>query len=142
MSTHAASVGAQSAQTRPAWLRPWLTRETLAAWLFILPSLVGFLVFYAIPADRVTNISLTDWDLLSEATFVGVENYRSLLEDSAFFHALWVTLYYVLLNIPLQTVLGPMIAFVLDRFVGGVGFRSLLILPWLVPNVVVALLFL
>ena len=142
MSTQAVTVGTRSARARPAWLQPWLARETLVAWLFILPSLIGFLVFYAIPAGRGFYISLTDWDLLSDAEYVGFENYQSLLEDEEFRHALWVTLYYVVLNIPFQTALGLVLAVILDRFVRGVGFRSLMILPWLIPNVVVALLFL
>ena len=142
MSTQAATVSTRAARARPAWLQAWLKRETLVAWLFILPSLIGFLVFYAIPAGRGFYISLTDWDLLSDANYVGVENYRELLQDDEFGHALWVTLYYVVLNIPFQTALGLVLAVILDRFVRGVGFRSLMILPWLIPNVVVALLFL
>ena len=142
MSTQVATLAPRSARSRPDWLKPWLTRETLAAWLFILPALIGFLVFYAIPAGRGFYISLTDWDLLSDANYVGFENYDRLLQDEDFGHALWVTLYYVLLNIPLQTALGLVIAVILDRLIHGGGFRSLMILPWLMPNVVVALLFL
>jgi multiple sugar transport system permease protein len=140
--TQVVTIDRPARRTRPTWLAGWWTRETLAAWLFILPSLVGFLVFYAIPAGRGFYISLTDWDLLTDPTYVGLENYRSLLEDDEFRHALWVTLYYVLLNIPLQTVLALAIAVVLDRMVRGAGIRSLIVLPWLLPNVVVGLLFL
>ena len=50
------------------------TRETVIALLFILPSLVGFTVFYAIPAVRGVLISFSDWDLLTPAKSVGLEN--------------------------------------------------------------------
>lgn len=124
------------------FLREWRKRETLAAWLFILPALFGFVVFFAFPAVRGFYISLTDSDLLSEANYIGFENYRDLAQDDNFRHSLWVTLYYVLLNIPLQTFLALVFALVFDRFIRGAGWRSILLLPWLMPNVVVALLFL
>jgi multiple sugar transport system permease protein len=120
----------------------WLRRETLAAWLFMLPALIGFVVFFAFPAVRGFYIGMTDSDLLTEPAYIGMENYRDLMADSNFWHSLRVTAYYVLLNIPLQTFIALVIAVVLDRFVHGTGWRSLMLLPWLMPNVVVALLFL
>ncbi len=125
-----------------SWLAGWRRRETLAAWLFILPALIGFLVFFAVPAVRGVYISFTDWDLLTSPEGVGFENYRELWQDDDFRHAIVVTSLYVLWNIPLQTFLGLAIAIVFDRFVRGSGIRSLLLLPWLMPNVVIALLFL
>jgi multiple sugar transport system permease protein len=127
---------------RKSVLSQWRRRETLAAWLFLLPAMIGFIVFIAVPAVRGVYISLTDWDLLSDAEYVGFENYSDLFHDDKFIKSLWVTLYYVLLNIPLQTILALGIAVVFDRFIKGIGLRSLLLLPWLIPNVVVALLFL
>lgn len=139
MSTRLAT---SSAPARKSILSQWKRRETLAAWLFLLPALVGFIVFFAVPAVRGFYIGLTDWDLLSDAEYIGFENYSDLLRDDNFWHSMWVTLYYVLLNIPLQTVLALVLAVLFDRFVRGFGWRSLLLLPWLMPNVVVALLFL
>src|SRR5690606_11826552 len=79
--------------------------EALTALFFILPSLIGFTVFYAVPAIRGLWISFTNWDLLRPAKFIGIENYVKLFQDKEFWNALSVTVYYVLLNIPLQTVL-------------------------------------
>ena len=130
------------APAKRTFLKEWRRKETLAAWLFLLPALVGFMVFFAIPAVRGFYIGLTDWDLLTDAEYIGMENYSELMQDDEFWHALWVTLYYVILNIPLQTILALAMAVLFDRFVRGSGWRSLLLLPWLMPNVVVALLFL
>jgi len=135
-------LGTTSAPARKSILSQWKRRETLAAWLFLLPALVGFIVFFAVPAVRGFYIGLTDWDLLSDAEYIGFENYSDLLQDDDFWHSMWVTLYYVLLNIPLQTVMALVLAVLFSRFVRGFGWRSLLLLPWLMPNVVVALLFL
>jgi multiple sugar transport system permease protein len=142
LSRQAAPIATPSAQARSAQRKAWTARETLVAWLFILPALIGFLTFYAYPAIRGIYISLNQWNLLTEPNFVGVQNYTTLLQDGEFWHAMRVTLYYVLLNIPLQTLLGLVIAVLIDRFVKGILFRSLIIIPWLIPNVVVGLLWL
>lgn len=122
--------------------RRFRTRETVIALLFILPSLVGFVVFYAIPAVRGVWISLTDWDLLTRADFIGLENYARLFRDADFWNSLKVTIYYVLLNIPLQTVLAMVIAVMMSRLTKSIIIRALIILPWLMPGVVVGLLWL
>lgn len=122
--------------------RTWLTREALAAWIFLLPSLIGFIIFYAVPAVRALNISFTDWDLLTEPTAVGLENYRRLMQDDAFWHALKVTSLYVLFNIPVQTGLAIIIAVMMHRLTKSIIIRGILLLPWLLPNVVVGLLWL
>lgn len=132
-----------SASARPqTWRAAWWRRETLAAWIFLLPSLIGFLVFFVVPAVRGGYISLTDWDLMTEPEYVGLGNYRELLQDDRFWHSLRVTLLYVVLNIPLQVALALLIGVLMNRFIQNPHLRSVLILPWLMPGVVVALLFL
>src|SRR5437763_723129 len=130
------------ARPRPAWVQRWLSGETMLAWLFIRPSLIGFAVFYAYPAVRGLLISFTNWDLLSTPRSVGLANYQKLLGDPQFWHSLGVTLYYVLLNIPLQTALAVCFAVLMDRLTQSIIVRGILVLPWLIPSVVVALLWL
>jgi multiple sugar transport system permease protein len=116
------------------------SREVLVALGFILPSLVGFSVFFAWPLFRGLCLSFTDWDLLGKAHFIGLENFKSLLSDGEFWNSLWVTLQYVLWNIPVQTVLAMGIALVMKRIKSSSLLRGALIVPWFLPNVVVALL--
>lgn len=142
MSNRTTVLAGSQAKARPEWQRRWLNSETGLAWLFILPSLIGLITFYAVPAVRGLWISLTDWDLLSEAKFIGLENYQELLTDGAFWKSLWVTLYYVLLNIPLQTFLAVVLAVLMDRLTQSLFVRGVFLLPWLIPNVVVGLLWL
>ena len=61
--------------------KPIIKRETLVAWLFLLPSLIGFITFYAVPSVRGLLISFTDWNLLSDPEPIGLENYRRLASD-------------------------------------------------------------
>lgn len=122
--------------------RTFRTRETAIGLLFILPSLIGFTIFYAIPAVRGVIISFSDWDLLTPARSVGLENYVRLLKDPTFWNSLKVTVYYVLLNIPLQTLLAMIIAVMMSRLTKSIVIRAIIILPWLMPGVVVGLLWL
>ena len=116
----------------------------ILGYLFILPSLIGFIAFYAYPALRAVGISFTEWNLLSDPEFVGLANYQDIFSDERFRDSLWNTLYYVAWNIPLQTVLAIFMAVMLDRFSIAIStiLRSIMILPWLMPNVIVALLWL
>src|SRR3954471_22613846 len=91
-------------------------RETVVAWLFLAPSLIGFCVFYAYPALRGFYLSFTDFDLLrNSGRWVGVDNYRAMFGDALFWNALWTTLKYVVINIAVQTVLALGIAVLMHR---------------------------
>lgn len=122
--------------------RKWVPGESLPALLFILPSLIGFVLFYAMPAVRGVYISFTNWDLLRPEKWIGLGNYVKLLSDKEFYNALVVTLYYVLLNIPLQTILAIIIAVMMSRLTKSMLIRALIIIPWLMPPVVVGLIWL
>jgi multiple sugar transport system permease protein len=115
-------------------------RESGIALLFIFPSLVGFLTFFAVPAVRGLYISFTDWDLLTPSRPVGVANYAALLADPDFWNALKVTVFYVLWNIPIQTVLAVVVALVMNAATKSTALKGVALLPWLMPNVVVAML--
>lgn len=116
-------------------------REAVLGYLFILPSLIGFVVFFAVPAVRSVFISFHKWNLLSDATYIGLQNYETIISDERFWKALQITLTYVLWNIPIQTVLAVLIAVLMERVSNHAWLRGIMILPWLMPNVVVAMLF-
>ncbi|MFM2058624.1 MAG: hypothetical protein RLY71_3009 [Pseudomonadota bacterium] len=115
-------------------------RETLTGWLLVLPALVGFVLFYAMPALRVVEISFTDWNLLSPPRPVGWANYARMLDDGRFWQGMKLSLWYVLLNIPLQTVLGLFLAVAMDRLTRSLFVKSVVLLPYLLSNVLVALM--
>ncbi len=127
---------------RPDWAKQWLSRDTLTAWVFILPSLIGFVTFYAVPMVRGLLISFTSWDMLSAPKVVGAENYVKIFQDPQFWRSLGVTGYYVLLNIPIQTALAIGLAVMMDRVVKSTLARSIFILPWLLPSVIAATIWL
>jgi len=116
--------------------------EAATAYLFILPSLIGFVAFYGYPAVRAVLISFTEWNLLRAPRPIGLGNYERLLSDPLFWNAMKVTGLYVLYNIPFQTVLGLFMAVAMHRLTQSLAIRGVLVLPYLVSNVVVGLAFL
>ncbi len=118
-------------------------KRNIVAFSFALPCLLGFAFFYLLPTVRGLWYSLTDWDLFTKANFIGLKNYARLFTDKDFWTAMKVTFCYVLLNIPLQTVLALIIALIMDRASKGTGFlRGVFLTPWIMSNVVVGLLWL
>jgi multiple sugar transport system permease protein len=118
-----------------------MNRDTRAALLFLAPSLLGFIVFYVYPSLRGLYLSFTDFDLLrNDGDWIGLQNYQAMLQDALFWNALWVTFKYVVINIGIQTILALVIALLMHRLTRSVVIRGIMVLPWLIPNVVLALL--
>jgi multiple sugar transport system permease protein len=115
-------------------------KDYLIAYVFIIPSLAGFAIFFAIPAIRGLVLSFTDWNLLNSPTFIRFENYLRLSQDEEFWNSLWVTIQYVVENVPIQTLSSLLIAVLMAKVGTSMAFRGVMIIPWLLPNVVVALL--
>jgi len=116
--------------------------DTRLALAFILPATIGLVVFYFWPLVRGIWLSFTSWDLLSPAEFTGLENYRTMVSDPVFWNAVRVTLLYVVINIVLQTALALLIAVLMQRLSQSTLLRSIVLAPYLVSNVVAALVFL
>jgi len=116
-------------------------KQNLIAISFIIPCLIGFIFFYLYPTLKGFVYSFTDWDLFNKPNFKGFANYVKLFSDKDFWTAMKVTFYYVLLNIPLQTVLALIIALIMSKAVSNNGFiRGIFLTPWIMSNVVVGLL--
>lgn len=116
--------------------------DTRLALLFILPATIGLVTFYFWPLLRGIWLSFTSWDLLSPAEFIGLQNYRDMIVDPVFWNALKVTAWYVVINIGVQTVVALLLAVLMQRLSRSTLLRSLVLAPYLVSNVVAALVFL
>ncbi len=112
--------------------------ELIAAVGFIAPALVGFAIFFVWPTIRGIYLSFTNYDG-RRGSFVGVKNYANLFTDKVLGHSLLVTLEYVLINIILQTVLAVAIAVLMQRVATSTFVRGLVLFPYLIANVIVAL---
>ncbi|SKA75634.1 carbohydrate ABC transporter membrane protein 1, CUT1 family [Thiothrix eikelboomii] len=121
---------------------PGRRTETLTGYALILPALIGFSLFYALPLFRAFELSFTDWNMLRAPRFIGFDNYIQMWHDGRFWNGMKLSLYYVLLNIPLQTALGLFLAVAMDRLTRSIVVRSVILLPYLLSNVLVALIWL
>lgn len=111
--------------------------DVKAAYLFIAPAIIGFLVFVGYPLIRSFYLALTKYNGLTNPVFIGLGNFRRLFStDPAFWPALRATGYLVVLYVPLSLVLGLALAMFLNqRFAGVRVVRTLAYLPVVLPAV-------
>lgn len=123
-------------------LKPLTRRNLIYGLIFISPWLIGFTLLIAYPIMASLFYSFTDYDVLTTPDFVGISNYTDLvLDDHLFFTAVKNTLYFAVVSIPLNIVLGVSIALLLNLEVRGMSvYRTIFFLPSIVPGVASALL--
>jgi multiple sugar transport system permease protein len=116
-------------------------KENRAGFLFALPWLIGLVVFLIGPIVASVLLSFTNWNLISPARWVGLENYRDMIHSREFWQSIKVTLFYASLSVPLYLVLGLSLAILLNQRVRGMYvFRTILFLPTVLSGVAVAVL--
>lgn len=121
----------------------------LAASPFLVPSLIGLMLFSMMPLIISGLISLTDWNGLDKLTdpaflkehFVGLENYKMILSSAEFWHTLGNTATYIVLYIPFMLGASLMVAYLLSRPHKGIGaFRVIYYIPVLTSWVAASLI--
>ncbi|MDO4612682.1 MAG: sugar ABC transporter permease [Actinomycetaceae bacterium] len=113
--------------------------DARTAAVFLIPATIGLVVFYIIPAIRGFYFSFTDYSVLQDPVWVGGANYSRLVGDPLFWNALWVTIYYVVLNIGFQTIIALGLAMLMHRLTRSTLIRGMALLPYFIANVVLAL---
>ncbi|WP_425174161.1 carbohydrate ABC transporter permease [Mycobacterium sp.] len=116
-------------------------RTTALGYALLAPSLFGVVTFLLLPILVVLWLSVHRWDLLGPIQYAGLRNWRSVLTDSTFGNSLVVTLLFVAIVVPVQTVLGLAVGAMLARGLPGSGvFRTLYVLPWVCAPLAIAVL--
>jgi len=132
--------------TRAAQRRRRVLIEHLEAYLFVLPAVVLVGVFDVLPSIAAFAMSLTRWGVIYER-FAGVENYQAILDPTGtrfaeFANALGVTIWYVLLTVPVEMAIALAVAFVLYQGTVGRGmYRAVYFMPYITSVVAAALVF-
>jgi len=118
-------------------------KKNLYGFLFISPWLIGFIAFTLGPFLSSIWLSFTRWDVITPPSFVGVANYRSLLqEDPLFWKSLGITLKYAAVFVPVGIVAGVALALLLNSNIRGIAvYRTILFLPSIVPAVATSVVF-
>jgi multiple sugar transport system permease protein len=118
-------------------------REARAAYVFIAPWVIGFLVFTAGPMIASLWLSFTDYSLVEPGKVVGPANYQQLLEDPRVAKSLANTFVYAALFVPLGTVVALALAMLLQHVGRAAGlFRTVFYLPVMTPAVAAGAMFL
>jgi multiple sugar transport system permease protein len=117
-----------------------LMRKEWSAYLFLAPSLLQFAVLTAFPVVFSFYLSFHEWNILEPAKpFVGLDNYRRLLNDRRVIQSIWNTLYYTIVSVPATLFLSLLVALLLNNRIRGRGlFRALFYLPVVTSGVAVA----
>ncbi|GGV24382.1 carbohydrate ABC transporter permease [Paenarthrobacter nicotinovorans] len=110
------------------------------ALFFIAPAMVGLILFYLVPTIRGIYLSFTEYSILGDPEWIGARNYERILKDPLFWNALSVTAEYVVINIVLQTALALGLAILMHRVAKSTIIRGALLMPYLMANVIAALL--
>jgi multiple sugar transport system permease protein len=97
-------------------------QESIIAWLFILPTLIGLGIFVFGALIYSLYISFTRWDMLTPARWVGLGNYLYIFRDPYFVQCMYNTLYFVVLIVPLGIVIALAMAMLLNQKVKGLSF--------------------
>lgn len=126
---------------RSWWQSPQSRKEALEGLVCLLPWIVGFLAFTAGPLIYSGYISLTDYPILQEPEWVGLENFQSMFSDDLFWKSLRVTALYTLVAVPGGVIIGYSIALLLNQQIFGLSFwRTAYYVPAVVPAVATAYL--
>ncbi|WP_427889573.1 carbohydrate ABC transporter permease [Kribbella sp. GL6] len=114
-------------------------RDTILGYLFISPAIIGLLLFVAYPMVTSLYHSFTQWNGLTPAKWVGLENYKFLFtSDPTFWPSLKVTVLWVVISVPATLAAGLALAVVVNRTIKGVKvFRTIFYLPVVLPAVAV-----
>jgi multiple sugar transport system permease protein/alpha-1,4-digalacturonate transport system permease protein len=114
-------------------------KEALAGYLFLLPNIIGFLVFTSIPVVIGLAVSFTDYTGFGTPNFVGFDNYIKMFRDSQFKAALVNNLFYTVTSVPLTILVSLVLALLLNRELRGSGiFKTLYFFPNLTSMVAVS----
>ncbi|MEJ3652657.1 sugar ABC transporter permease [Actinomycetes bacterium KLBMP 9759] len=106
------------------------TRDDRAAYVFLLPWVVGLVVITIGPMAMSLYLAFTDYSMLAPPNWVGLDNVERLLTDERLHNSLRVTFTYVLVGVPLQLAVALAVAVVLNRGMRGLAFyRSVFYLP-------------
>jgi multiple sugar transport system permease protein len=125
----------------PIRTRSLAFRRNVTGYLFISPFILGFILWFLIPALIALYLSVHKWNLISAPEFVGMANVEQLFRDPLLPQALKATVLYTVISVPLGLILSFGLAMLLNTQLPGIGiFRTIYYLPSIIPAVASAAL--
>ncbi|MBZ0291021.1 MAG: sugar ABC transporter permease, partial [Anaerolineae bacterium] len=113
----------------------------MVGYIFISPFILGFILWFLIPALVAGYLTFHSWNLISEPRFVGLENFERLFNDPILPQSLKATFVYTVFSVPLQLIFSFFLALLINTKIRGIAiFRTIYYLPSIVPLVASAVL--
>ncbi len=117
-------------------------KNFLLAMLFISPWLFGFLAFLIYPIWYTVRLSFTRYGGFGDPLWIGLDNYRYMLDDSLFIKSLWNTAYYTGLAVPIGVVVAMVLALAMNQPLPEIPiYRAILFLPSVLPLFAISFIF-
>ena len=119
-------------------------KKNVFPYILVIPMTLMMLIVIIYPIFKTIGMSFFKnyWAQPGSNPFVGITNYVKLFGDKNFINSISVTIRYVVITVLVRFVIGLIIALLLNENVKGQGIaRSLIIIPWAMPEVVVCLVF-
>jgi multiple sugar transport system permease protein len=110
--------------------------------LFISPWLIGFAIFLVYPIYYTIRISFTKYSGFGTPEWIGLDNYRRLVHDDVFWTAVYNTLYYTVLAVPIGVVVAMVLALAMNQPLPEVPiFRAIIYIPSVIPLFTLAFIY-
>jgi multiple sugar transport system permease protein len=116
-----------------------IRRNRIIAYTFLLPNIIGFLVFILIPVIASFFMSFTSWNGFGVIEFIGLDNYKQLLKDENFKISFFNSILFMVISVPITLFLSMLIAVALNQGIRFVKvFRTAVFLPYVTATIAVA----
>jgi len=109
-----------------------IVRKNMRCWVFMLPTLLLYILFQGYPIITSAWYSMLDWSgMTMNATFVGLQNFKELLADPLFKNSIVNSFKYMIFSVPIQLILSLVIAYILTSIIrkGATVFRTMYFIP-------------
>lgn len=114
-------------------------RNKKAIAFFVLPALIWFVAIALVPVFQSAGYSLLDWNGIGEGTFIGLSNYKKMIQDPIFFRAITNSLLLAAASVFIQIPIAFVLAMVLSNGVKGESFfRNVYFIPVIISGTVIA----
>lgn len=117
-----------------------INNHSYAGWVFIMPALIGTMIFIVIPVLCSFGLSFTKWDLLNPIEFVGLNNYKEIFTEPLFYKILLNTVIFAISSSFFGVIIPLVLAAILNSKIKGAEFyKTAYFLPFITPMIVIGI---
>jgi multiple sugar transport system permease protein len=123
-------------------IQAWIDQEHISAWLYLAPALILLSIFVFYPTVRLLCDSFYSWDGMSDRAFIGIQNYRMLIEDDEFWQTVKNTFVFIIGSVPTGMAISLVMALLIQKhLIGRDIFRTIFFAPVVTSLVAAGLVF-